>query len=112
VLWLKEWDIEGFEYVAREQLKLFSVKPVSTENKISEKQVLIDCDYLQLEHTEDVVQAMIKIYNDATIEATNYFEESDHFIYITPKNFENLIANYFFIYCKRKSEYTSKYNKV
>ena len=66
----------------------------------------------EINHTEDVLKAMIKIYNDAALEATLYYEESDHFIYITPRNFENLSTNYFSIFCKRKLEFTSNYNKI
>ena len=87
MLWLREWDHEGIEHVAREQLKRFSVKNALSEDQINERGWIEDCEYLQLEHTEDVVKAMIKIYNDSAIEAALYYEESDHFIYITPANF-------------------------
>jgi len=53
VIWLCEWDIEGFEYVARGLLDKF----------IRERETFT------IDHKEDVVKVMIKMYSDISQQA-------------------------------------------
>jgi len=88
IIWLGEWDENGFEHVSK--------KYFNQQNDEMEE--------IQLTKTKEVIQTIIAIYKDVTAAAPTYFDQTGHFVYISPRHFENFCMSYKAIMRKRKEE--------
>ena len=65
LIWYGDWSNAGFEFIA-------------------EKHLRGQMDSIVLEKPKQVISEMIQMYHDVVNEAEEYYQQSDHIVYISP----------------------------
>ena len=68
LIYFGEWSDSGYQYIAKKHLTEASD----------------DSMPLQLQNTEQLSKVMIEMYHDTVKSAQLYYQETDHYVYISP----------------------------
>lgn len=64
-------------------------------DEAQEAEILLSRQYISQRSIDELVNFSIRIFKDtADTIVQPYYEETGHFVYVTPRNFENLITCY------------------
>ena len=81
VIFFGEWSDSGFEYIAK---KYLTDQPEDLD--------------LKIKNPENIVQVMIEMYHDTVNESQGYYQDTDHYIYISPQLFEMFVQTFIRLY--------------
>ena len=87
LIYFGEWSDEGFEFIANKHLNEFTEED--------------DPNLLKFQSTDRIARVMISMYHDTVTQAQLYYQDTDHYVYISPQQFEMFVQAFKRLFQKR-----------
>ena len=89
IIWFGEWSDSGYEHVARRHLA-----DPGTQTELEADEEDLANKPVAVKAKKEVIRIMIRMYHDVQKEAMAYYQDSNHFVHVSPQHFENFCASY------------------
>ena len=89
IIWFGEWSDSGYEHVAQRHLADADAK---TELEADEDDLLNRPVPLTAKNA--VIQIIIRMHHDVQKVAMDYYQESNHYVHVSPQHFDNFCVTY------------------